>query len=263
MEAYLKIVEKGNLGDEDALKDLGLGGIQQVPFNSITSQPTMEALTAEYSRAKKVALGASILSVGVLEMLGSELMTLLDFLARTLYKSRISENVKARDVARALQIRIQNIKTWYDSIGDLDEGQHRHHTGWLNDFIDRAVEGDSEAIVFFGLDEGPIIETDIMKEIRSVNKLKMYFRRAKESAVVGKYIGDKQLKAIAKSMMTYTAYLAEIKHNLKLEVPIDGDVAGSLLAHIQSLKALGERLRRRRIGKHNGDEHSGRDSDTD
>lgn len=42
-----------------------------------------------------------------------------------------------------------------------------------------------------------------MKEIRSVNKLKMYFRRAKESAVVGKYIGDKQLKAIAKSMMTY------------------------------------------------------------
>lgn len=102
-----------------------------------------------------------------------------------------------------------------------------------------------------------------MKEIRSVNKLKMYFRRAKESAVVGKYIGDKQLKAIAKSMMTYTAYLAEIKHNLKLEVPIDGDVAGSLLAHIQSLKALGERLRRRRIGKHNGDEHSGRDSDTD
>lgn len=43
MEAYLKIVEKGNLGDEDALKDLGLGGIQEVPFNSITSQPTMEA----------------------------------------------------------------------------------------------------------------------------------------------------------------------------------------------------------------------------
>lgn len=103
-----------------------------------------------------------------------------------------------------------------------------------------------------------------MKEIPSVTKLKMYFRRAKESAAVGKYIGDKQLKAIAKSLMTYTAYLAEIKHNLKLEVPIDGeDVAGSLLAHIQSLKALGERLRRQRIGKHSGDEHSGRDSDTD
>lgn len=134
--------------------------------------------------------------------------------------------------------------------------------GWLNDFIDWAVEGDSEAIVFFGLDEGLIIETDIMKEIPSVTKLKMYFRRAKESAAVGKYIGDKQLKAIAKSVMTYTAYLAEIKHNLKLEVPINGeDVAGSLLAHIQSLKALGERLRRRWIGKHSGDEH--RDSDTD
>ena len=264
MEAYLKIVEKGNLGDEDALKDLGLGGIQEVPFNSIMSQPTMEALAAEYSRAKKVALGANILNVGVLEMLGCELMTLLDFLARTLYKSRISDNVKARDVARALQIRIQNIKTWYDSIGDLDEGQHRHHTGWLNDCIDRVVEGDSEAIVFFGLDEGLIIETDIMKEIPSVTKLKMYFRRAKESAAVGKYIGDIQLKAIGTSVMTYTAYLAEIKHNLKLEVPIDGEyVAGSLLAHIQSLKALGERLQRHRIGDQSGDEHSGRDSDTD
>lgn len=136
MEAYLKIVEKGNLGDEDALKDLGLGGIQQVPFNSITSQPTVEALTAEYSCTKKVAPGASILDVGVLEMLGSELMTLLDFLACTLYKSKISDNVKVRDVARALQIRIQNTKTWYDSIRDLEEGQHRHHTGWLNDFID-------------------------------------------------------------------------------------------------------------------------------
>ena len=103
-----------------------------------------------------------------------------------------------------------------------------------------------------------------MKETPSVTKLKMYFRRAKESAAVGKYIGDKQLTVIAKSVMTYTAYLAEIKHNLKLEVPIDGeDVAGSLLAHIQSLKALGERLQRRRIGEHSGDEHSGRDSDTD
>ena len=64
--------------------------------------------------------------------------------------------------------------------------------------------------------------------------------------------------------MTYTAYLAEIKHNLKLEVPIDGqDVAGSLLAHIQSLKALGERLQRRRTGEQSGDEHSSRDSDSD
>ena len=41
--------------------------------------------------------------------------------------------------------------------------------------------------------------------------------------------------------MAYTVCLAEIKHNLKLEVPIDGeDMAGSLLARIQSLKALGD-----------------------
>ena len=135
----------------------------------------MEALTAEYSRAKKVALGAKVLNVGVLEMLSSELMTLLDFLACTLYKRKISNNVSAGDVVRALQIRIQNIKTWYESIGDLDERQHRHHTGLLNDFIDRAVQGDSEAIVFFGLEEGLIIATDIMKEIPSMTKLKMYF----------------------------------------------------------------------------------------
>ena len=64
--------------------------------------------------------------------------------------------------------------------------------------------------------------------------------------------------------MTYTAYLAEIKHNWKLEVPIDGqDVAGSLLAHIQSLKVLGERLQRRRKGEQSGDEHSSRDCDSD
>ena len=109
--------------------------------------------------------------------------------------------------------------------------------GWLNDFIDRAVEGDSEAIVFFGLDAGLIIATDIMKEIPSVTKLKMYFRRAKESAAVGKFIGDKQLKAIAKSVMTYTAYLAEFKHNMKLEVPIDGqDMAEAYWPTSKALK---------------------------
>ena len=113
------------------------------------SQPTIEALTAAYSRAKKVAVGASIINVGVLEMLGSELMTLLDFLAHTLYKGKISDNVMAHDMARALQILLQNIKTWHDSIGDLDEGQHRHHTGWVNDFIGPPVEGDSEVIVFW------------------------------------------------------------------------------------------------------------------
>ena len=97
----------------------------------------------------------------------------------------------------------------------------------------------------FGPNEGPIIEIDIMKEIPSVAKLKMYFQGAKESAAVGKYTGDKQLKAIAKSVMAYTVCLAEIKHNLKLEVPIDGeDMAGCLLARIQSLKALGKRLQR-------------------
>lgn len=69
----------------------------------------MEALTAEYSHIKKVAPEASILGVGVLEMLGGELMTLLDFLACTLYKSKISDNVKACDVAHTLQIRIQNM----------------------------------------------------------------------------------------------------------------------------------------------------------
>ena len=66
------------------------------------SQPTIEALTAAYSCAKKVAVGASIINVGVLEMLGSELMTLLDFLARTLYKGKISDNVMAHDMACAL-----------------------------------------------------------------------------------------------------------------------------------------------------------------
>lgn len=264
MEAYIKIVGEGNLGDEAALKDLGFEGIQEVTFNSIKSQPTLEALNAEYSRAKRVALGAQTLDVGLLEMLSIELMTILEFIARTLYKSDITVNVSAGEVARTLQIRINNIKVWYESIGDLDEGQHHHHTGWLKDFIDRAVDGDSKAISFFSLDEALNIETDIMKEIPNVTTLKMFFRRAKELAAVGEYIGDKQLKAIATSIMTYTAYLAEIKYHLKLEVPIDGQsVAGSLLSHIQSLQILGERLTRRRRGVQSDDEDGSIDSDTD
>ena len=43
--------------------------------------------------------------------------------------------------------------------------------------------------------------------------------------------------------MAYTQYQAGVKHQTKLDVPIDGeDVAGGVLAHIQSLKQLREKL---------------------
>jgi len=61
-----------------------------------------------------------------------------------------------------------------------------------------------------------------MKEIPNATKLKMHFRRAKECTAVGDYLGDKQLLAIGKSVMTYAQYLAEMKHQTKLDVPIDG-----------------------------------------
>lgn len=82
-----------------------------------------------------------------------------------------------------------------------------------------------------------------MKEVLSVTKLKMHFRRAKECAAVGNYLGDKQLLAVGKSVMAYTQYLAEVKHQTTLDVPIDGeDKAVGLLAHVQSLKQLREKL---------------------
>lgn len=64
MESYLKQLQQGNMGEEAALTRLGLEGIQEVSFTPLKSQPTMETLTAEYLRAKKVALGAEILDVG-------------------------------------------------------------------------------------------------------------------------------------------------------------------------------------------------------
>ena len=43
--------------------------------------------------------------------------------------------------------------------------------------------------------------------------------------------------------MTCTQYLAEMKHQTKLDIPIDGqDVARGLLAHIQSLRSYAKEL---------------------
>ena len=94
------------------------------------SQPTMETLSAEYSRAKKVALGAQILKVGLLENLTLELMMFLKLLASLLYKRKIRVEADANQVGHALQIRLQHIKNWYESIGEVsDEGQQQHHSG--------------------------------------------------------------------------------------------------------------------------------------
>jgi len=264
MEGYLRLLEKGNMGVETALIDLGLEGNQEVNFIPHKSQPTMETLTAEYLRAKKVALGAQILGVGLLENLSLELMTFLELLASLLYKRKIPVETDANQVGRALQIRIQHIKNWYESIGEVsEEGQQQHHSEWLCKFIGQAVEGDPEALRFFSLDEPLNIQIRAMKEVPNLTKLKMHFRRAKECAAVGDYLGDKQLLAIGKSVMTYAQYLAEMKHLTKLDVPIDGqDVAGGLLAHIQSLKQLREKIVRRWKGQQSGDEDSISNSDS-
>ena len=267
MEEYLRIVQQGNFGEESALKDLGLEGNQEVCFVTLKSQPTMEALTAEYSRAKRVALGAQILGVGLLEKLALELMAFLKFLASFLYKSNIRVEVDASQVGRALQIRIDHVKKFYESIGEVGDegGQQEHYSAWLFNFIGKAIEGDPEALNFFSLDEPQSLETGpVIKEVPNVTKLKMHFRRAKECAAVGEYLGDKQLLAVSKSVRTYTEYLAEHKHVMQLDVPIDGqDVAGSLLAHLQSLNVLRERILRRLKGQDSGSEDGSSESDDD
>ena len=121
MEGYLRLLEKGNMGVETALIDLGLEGNQEVNFIPHKSQPTMESLTAEYLRAKKVALGAQIFGVGLLENLTLELMSFLELLASLLYKRKIRVEADANQVGRALQIRIQHIKNWYESIGEVSD----------------------------------------------------------------------------------------------------------------------------------------------
>lgn len=191
-------------------------------------------------------------------------MMFLKLLASLLYKRKIRVEADANQVGRALQIRLQHIKNWYESIGEVsDKGQQQHHSGWLCKFIGQAVEGDLEALRFFSLDEPLNIQIRAMKEIPNVTKLKMHFRRAKECTAVGDYLGDKQLLAIGKSVMTYVQYLAEIKHQTKLDVPIDGqDVAGGLLAHVQSLKQLREKIVRRWKGQQSGDEDGSSSSDS-
>lgn len=265
MESYLKLVEEGDTGGETALRDLGLEGIQEVTFIPHESRPTLEALEAEYLRAKKVALGAQLLEVGLLEKLAIELMTFLEFLASYLYKSKLKVQIDTNAVGRALQIRIHHIKQWFKSIGEVsDEGQRQHFSEWLCDFIGEAVKGDPEALSFFSLDEPLRIQSGVLNDVPNVTSLKMHFRRAKECAAVGDYLGDKQLLAIAKSFMAYTQYLAEMKHGKKLDVPIDGqDVAGGLLTHIRSLKCLGERVARRWRGQQSGDENSSSNDDSD
>lgn len=231
------------MGEESALIDLGLQGNQEASFIPHKSQPTMETLTAEYSRVKKVALVANILEVSLLENLSMKLM-FLDLVASLLYKTQISVEVDASQVGCALQIRIHHIKNWYESSGDIsDEGQQQHHSEWLCDFIGKAVAADSEALRFFSLN-GPLnVQVRVLKEVPSVTKLKMHFRRAKECAAVGNYLGDKQLLAVGKSVIAYTQYLAEVKHQTTSDVPINGeDVAVGLLAHVQSLKQLREKL---------------------
>lgn len=243
MESYLKQLQQGNMGEEAALTRLGLEGIQEASFTPLKSQPTMETLTAEYSRTKRVALGAEILDVGLLGNMAIELMTFLQFLASFLYKSKIRVDVDAGQVGRALQVRIHHINMWYKSIGEVsDEGQQQHHSEWLCDVIGHAVKGDQEALNFFGLDQHLSIKTGVMNEVPNMTRLKMHFRRAKECAAVGDQLGDKQLLAVGTSVMAYTQYLADIKHQMKLDVPIDGqDVAGGLLEHIRSLKnVMGE-----------------------
>lgn len=95
MDEYLKLFEKGNMGEESALIDLGLQGNQEVSFIPHKSQPMMETLTAEYSCAKKVALVANILEVSLLENLSMKLMMFLDLVASLLYKTQISVEVDA------------------------------------------------------------------------------------------------------------------------------------------------------------------------
>ncbi|KAL9976930.1 hypothetical protein ACROYT_G014274 [Oculina patagonica] len=191
MEEYQRIVALGNMGDETALKDLGLEGIQEVSFIP-HSKPTMETMTAEYSRAKRVAIGARVLEVGLVEKVAVELMMFLDFLASFLFKSKISVKVDSLGVGRTQQIRISHIKKWYDSIGEVSEEGREHHCQWLSEFIGQAVDGDPKALRFFSLDEPPSMEIGVLNSAPNVTTLKMHFRRAKECAAVGKYLGDGQ-----------------------------------------------------------------------
>ena len=195
MEEYLKplAIEKGNIGVQTALIDLGLQGNQEVSLIPHKSQPTMETLTAEYLHMKKVALGANILEVGLLENLTLALMMFLELLASLLYKKQISVEADASQGGHALQIGIHHTQNWYESIGDsFDKGQQQHHSEWLCDFIGKAVEGDPEALRFFSLDEPLNIQVRVMKEVPNATKLKMYFRRAKECVAVDRRL-DYQL----------------------------------------------------------------------
>ena len=162
MEEYLKPLDKGNIGVQTALIDLGLQGNQEASFIPHKSQPTMETLTAEYLHMKKVALGANILEVGLLENLTLELMMFLELLASLLYKKQISVDADASQGGRALQIRILHTK---NGMRALETGQQQHHSEWLCDFIGKAVEGDPEALRFFSLDEPLNVQVRVMKEV--------------------------------------------------------------------------------------------------
>lgn len=72
MEEYLKLLEKGNMGMETALIDLGLQQVTRRRVSYLTSLGQRWRLTTEYSRAKKVAL---------------ERMMFLELLASLLYKT--------------------------------------------------------------------------------------------------------------------------------------------------------------------------------
>ena len=87
MEEYLKPLEKGNIGVQTALIDLGLQGNEEASFIHHKSQPMMETLTAKYLHMKKVTLAANILEVGLLENLTLELMMFLELLASLLKKT--------------------------------------------------------------------------------------------------------------------------------------------------------------------------------
>lgn len=77
MEEYLKLLEKGNMGMETALIDLGLQQVTRRRVSHLTSLGQRWRLTTEYSCAKKVPLGASILVAGLIENLSLEQMMFL------------------------------------------------------------------------------------------------------------------------------------------------------------------------------------------
>ncbi len=238
MDRTIELASKGNLGDPEAIQELGLSAVAPIDFQDMKSvdKGTLETMM---TLCEKGALAGKCLGIDLLQMSGEHVMELIQILANNEVKGKLNYHVDKDDVYKRMGVVCKERWEWLHKLGEEEDGPVNDSMTWLSQTIAYARQGDEISQNVLHMTRLPRLSLKTPTSTPPYTSLLSDFKRCAELAAFARYSGDVTLRIINQLGMAALNCLQKTAHKdeEKLVATVDGqDVSSTLLEELRNIR---------------------------